>query len=56
LVGPSQILNQNIGSLNFAGEKVPMNGAYILNQERFDREFFLTRFNDAQFIMIHKRQ
>ncbi|MFZ2151343.1 MAG: transglycosylase SLT domain-containing protein [Candidatus Absconditicoccaceae bacterium] len=55
-IGSNQVPNQNFSSLNFAGEQVPMDGKYIFNQERFDREFLLTRLNDAQFILTHKRQ
>jgi len=47
--------SQTFSNLNFAWESVPMDGKYIFNQERFDREFLLTRLNDAQFVLTYKR-
>ncbi len=56
LIWYPKVVNQNFSTLNFAWESVPMDWKYIFNQERFDREFLLTRLNDAQFILTHKRQ
>ncbi len=42
-------------SLSFAGQQVPMDGAYSMNQERYDRELALTALDPAQIVMIHKR-
>jgi len=47
-------LNLN-NNLNFAGETMPIDGKYVLNIERFDREVALLEINEAQFIMIYKR-
>lgn len=47
--------SQTFSDLNFAWEEVPMNWKYIFNQERFDREFLLTKLNDAQFVLTYKR-
>ena len=54
LNGGKWIINGN-KNINFAGEVMPKNGRYILNQERFDREVALLEINEAQFIMIYKR-
>lgn len=40
----------------FAGEAIPLDGAYMLNQEKLDREIALTLLNPAQIVMIHKRE
>ena len=50
------VSNPSFSNIDFAWESVPMGWKYIFNQERFDREFLLTRLNDAQFILTHKRQ
>ncbi|MEI6774625.1 MAG: lytic transglycosylase domain-containing protein [bacterium] len=42
-------------TLSFAGERMPTDGKYQLNIERFDREVALLAINEAQFIMIYKR-
>ncbi len=42
-------------TLSFAGQQVPMDGAYSMNQERYDRELALTALDPAQIVMIHKR-
>ena len=55
LIWSSQVSNQNFSDLNFAWETTPMDWEYILNQERFDREFLVTKLNDAQFILTYKR-
>lgn len=55
LVWPNLVTNQSFSDLNFAWEAVPMDWKYIFNQERFDREFLLTKLNDAQFILTYKR-
>jgi len=40
----------------FAGEAIPLDGAYTLNQEKFDREIALTLLSPAQIVMLHKRE
>ena len=40
----------------FADEAIPLNGAYILNQEKLDREIALMLYNPAQVVMLHKRE
>ncbi|MDD4151928.1 MAG: lytic transglycosylase domain-containing protein [Candidatus Gracilibacteria bacterium] len=41
--------------IEFAGEKVPMDSNYFFNQERFDKEFFITSYNIYQVILYIKR-
>lgn len=40
----------------FAGEAIPLDGAYTLNQEKLDREIALTLMSPAQVVMLHKRE
>jgi len=40
----------------FAGEAIPLDGAYTLNQEKLDREIALTLLQPAQIVMLHKRE
>lgn len=40
----------------FADEAIPLDGVYITNQEKLDREIALTLLNPAQIVMIHKRE
>lgn len=42
--------------VNFAGEKVPFDGKYYYNMEKFERELSVTRFNMYQFVLYHKRE
>lgn len=42
--------------VNFAGEKVPFEGKYYYNREKFERELSVTRFNVYQFVLYHKRE
>lgn len=42
--------------INFAGEKMPIDWQYVVNQERFDREWALGIIDGWQFAMIHKRE
>lgn len=42
--------------INFAGEKMPIDWQYAVNQERFDREWALGIIDGWQFAMIHKRE
>ena len=55
-ISTNHVSNQSFSNIHFAWESVPMDWKYIFNQERFDREFLLTKLNDAQFILTHKRQ
>jgi hypothetical protein len=55
LIWWAPVYNQVSSDLNFAWESVPMVWKYIFNQERFDREFLLTKLNDAQFVLTYKR-
>jgi membrane-bound lytic murein transglycosylase D len=41
--------------LVFAGDKLPISGIYLMNQEKFDREVALTVLQPAQLVMIYKR-
>lgn len=41
--------------IEFAWEKVPMDSTYFFNQERFDKEFFITSYNIYQVILYIKR-
>ena len=40
----------------FAGESIPLDGIYVLNQEKLDREIALTLLSPAQIVMLHKRE
>lgn len=40
---------------SFAGQTIPMDGIYSMNQERYDRELALTALDPAQIVMIYKR-
>lgn len=42
--------------VNFSGEKVPFDGKYYYNREKFERELSVTRFNMYQFVLYHKRE
>lgn len=42
-------------ALIFAGEKLPISGPYLMNQEKFDREVALTVMQPAQLVMIYRR-
>lgn len=42
-------------NISFAGERMPKEGRYALNIERFDREVALLQLNEAQFAIIYKR-
>ena len=41
--------------VDFAGERVPLNGSYYFNKERFDKEFLITSFNMYQLYIYIKR-
>lgn len=43
-------------AIYFAGEAIPLDGVYVTNQEKLDREIALTLLNPAQIVMIHKRE
>lgn len=40
---------------HFAGQTIPLDGVYSMNQERYDRELALTALDPAQIVMIYKR-
>lgn len=40
----------------FADEELPLDGVYILNQEKLDRQIALLLYNPAQVVMLHKRE
>jgi membrane-bound lytic murein transglycosylase D len=43
-------------AIYFALEAIPLDGVYVMNQEKFDREITLTLLNPAQIVMLHKRE
>ena len=46
----------NGNAVYFAGEAIPLDGVYTLNQEKLDREIALTLLSPAQVVMLHKRE
>lgn len=46
----------NGNAVYFAGEAIPLDGVYTLNQEKLDREIALTLLSPAQIVMLHKRE
>lgn len=57
LWGPKnvRVLPSESYDYTIAGEGVPMNWVYFFNRERLDREFAITRLNDAQFVITYRR-
>ncbi len=56
LSGNRSFLSHSSKHHNFAWERMPTQGKYVLNIERFDREVALVQLNPAQFAMIYKRR
>lgn len=50
-----QIQLPGMQNISFAGQQIPLDGVYSMNQERYDRELALTALDPAQIVMIHKR-
>lgn len=57
LWGPKNVRVLPTASYDYtiAGEWVPMDGVYFFNRERLDREFAITRLDDAQFVITYRR-
>ncbi|MDD3120598.1 MAG: lytic transglycosylase domain-containing protein [Candidatus Gracilibacteria bacterium] len=50
----SKVIDYN--KIYFAGEKVPLDGNYEHNKQKFERELIITVFNTYQFMLYHKRE
>lgn len=50
------IYDIDYNQISFAWEKMPIDGPYLFNKEKFDREYAISLLNAAQFVMIYRRE